>query len=429
MELVSPPVLVNQRIRRVGVGSTRLGGDVSTVQVPITNVYGGGDYTAQIEIGSEKTKANVIMDTGSSTLAVTPKVYDPSADKHVRATALAQDVIYGTGGWTGPVVKTALSLGSAALESYIALTDEQEPHNFGQADGILGLAYNVLNGAYDLAAYLEAKGIKEGLTYPWPFPVRNSSVAVKQFNTLLERMPAQDLPPYFTALEEAGVEKNIFAFYTLRSVPSARSSEPLSDPRNSGLFVLGGGQQETNLYTGSFASVDVLDDAWYNVDLLGVQVAGTGKVAAARLPREYAKTMLSNAIVDSGTNSLFLASDVFNAVASALEQLDRTFIEKIKAAARDGIATGDLQLESWPDITFTLKGESTDAVALTCAPSTYWQVDAPQKGRAMFMISGSPEPQSILGLPLLNNYYTVFDRTQDPYGAIRFATIVPPAGV
>jgi hypothetical protein len=402
---------------------------VSTVQVPITNVYGGGDYTAQIEIGSEKKKANVIMDTGSSTLAVTPKVYDPSADKHVKATALAQDVIYGTGGWTGPVVKTALSLGSAALESYIALTDEQEPHNFGQADGILGLAYNVLNGAYDLAAYLEAKGIKEGLTYPWPFPVRNSSVAVKQFNTLLERMPAQDLPPYFTALEEAGVEKNIFAFYTLRSVPSARSSEPLSDPRNSGLFVLGGGQQETNLYTGSFASVDVLDDAWYNVDLLGVQVAGTGEVAAAQLPSEYAKTMLSNAIVDSGTNSLFLASDVFDAVASALEQLDRTFIEKIKAAARNGIATSDLQLERWPDITFKLKGESTESVALTCAPSTYWQVDAPQAGRAMFMISSSPEPQSILGLPLLNNYYTVFDRTQDPYGAIRFATIVPPAGV
>jgi Eukaryotic aspartyl protease len=402
---------------------------VSTVQVPITNVYGGGDYTAQIEIGSEKTKANVIMDTGSSTLAVTPKVYDPSADKHVKATGLAQDVIYGTGGWTGPVVKTALSLGSASLESYIALTDEQEPHNFGAADGILGLAYNVLNEAYDLAGYLEGKGIKKGLTYPWPFPVRNSSIAVQQFSTLLKRMPAQDLPPYFTALEEADVEKNIFAFYTLRSVPSARSSEPLSDPRNNGLFILGGGQQATSLYTGSFASVDVVDDAWYNVDLRGVQVAGARKVAVKPLPREYAKTMLSNAIVDSGTNSLVLASEVFNAVAAGLEELDRTFIKKIEAAARDGIATADLQLEAWPDITFTLKGESTETVALTCAPSTYWQVDAPQAGRAMFMISNSPEPQSILGLPLLNNYYTVFDRTQDPYGAIRFASIVPPAGV
>jgi hypothetical protein len=35
-------------------------------------------------------------------------------------------------------------------------------------------------------------------------------------------------------------------------------------------------------------------------------------------------------------------------------------------------------------------------------------------------------PQSILGLPLMNNYYSVFDRTQDPYGVICFA---PIAGV
>ena len=30
---------------------------------------------------------------------------------------------------------------------------------------------------------------------------------------------------------------------------------------------------------------------------------------------------------------------------------------------------------------------------------------------------------SILGLPLFNNYYTVFDRTQSPYGIISFAPI------
>jgi hypothetical protein len=34
-------------------------------------------------------------------------------------------------------------------------------------------------------------------------------------------------------------------------------------------------------------------------------------------------------------------------------------------------------------------------------------------------------PQSILGLPLMNNYYTVFDRSLDPGGVIRFAAIKP----
>ena len=43
--------------------------------------------------------------------------------------------------------------------------------------------------------------------------------------------------------------------------------------------------------------------------------------------------------------------------------------------------------------------------------------------------NGGTLPQSILGLPLFNNYYTVFDRTQDPYGAVRFAPIAPAAAM
>lgn len=76
-----------------------------------------------------------------------------------------------------------------------------------------------------------------------------------------------------------------------------------------------------------------------------------------------------------------------------------------------------------------MQGETGADVTLTCAPSTYWQTDAPQPGLAMFQINnGGTFPQSILGLPLFNNYYTVFDRTQDPYGAVRFAPIAPTAG-
>jgi hypothetical protein len=403
---------------------------VSTVRVPITNVYGGGDYTARIAIGSNKTVANVIMDTGSSTLAVTPKVYDPKTDRSVQATAFAQDVIYGTGGWTGPVVKTALSMGSGSqavsLDAYIALTDEQEPHNFGAADGILGLAYNMLNGAYNLTSYLSEQQIAPAVTYPWPFPIRNSSAAVQQFGTFLSRMPTEDLPPYFTALAAANVEKNIFAFYTLRSVPSARSKEPLSDPLNNGFFILGGGQEETELFTGEFVSVAVVDDAWYNTNLLAVQVAGRHEVKAKPLPAKYGKTMLSNSIVDSGTNSLYLSADVFNAVISSLQALNPTFTAQIEAASRGTLTSEQLQLEQWPDITFTLTGEGGKPVSLTCAPATYWQVDAPRAGQASFLIFNSQGVQSILGLPLLNNYYTVFDRTQDPYGVIRFAAIAPP---
>jgi len=394
------------------------------LRVPITNVHGGGDYTAEIRIGSGGTKANVILDTGSSTLAVIPKVYDVKGDSAATPTPLAQDVIYGTGGWAGPVVTTKIALGSVSLDAYIAVTADDEPGGFGAADGIMGLAYNVLNNAYNLSSYLEEQG-HEAVTYPWPFPTKNTSAAVQQVQSFLQRMPEEDLPPYFTALKDAGIEKDIFAFYTQRSVPSLRSANPEDDSLNQGFFVMGGGPEQEDLYTGSFETVDVVNDAWYNTDLLSVQVGDAEPVKAKKLGAKYAKTMISNSIVDSGTNSLALANDVFQAIASSLQTLNPKFIQAIEAASRGTVKTSSLGLENWPDITFTLRGEQNEPVALKCSPTTYWQADCPQAGQASFMIGTSGMPQSILGLPLMNNYYCVFDRTQNPYGVIRFAPIKP----
>jgi hypothetical protein len=396
----------------------------SVLRVPISNVYGGGDYTAPIAIGSSGTTANVILDTGSSTLAVVPTVYDVTGDTDAERTALAQDVIYGTGGWAGPVVTTKVLLGTegASLKTYIAVTADDEPGGFGQADGILGLAYNVLNNAYDLSSYLKEHG-DDSVTFPWPFPTKNTSAAVQQVGSLLQRMPQQDLPPYFTALEEAGVEKNLFAFYTLRSMPSLRTSHPEEDPLNQGFFIMGGGPEQDDLYSGEFVNVAVVNDAWYNTDLLSVQVAGGEAHTAARLPAQFGKTMVSNSIVDSGTNSLALAKDVFQAILSSLDKLNPDFTKAIETAANGSVATSSLDLATWPDITFTLKGDTGTPVPLTCSPSTYWQADCPQSGQASFAIGSSGMPQSILGLPLMNNYYCVFDRTQDAYGVIRFAPI------
>ena len=76
--------------------------------------------------------------------------------------------------------------------------------------------------------------------------------------------------------------------------------------------------------------------------------------------------------------------------------------------------------------------ESTDKVAngekqqvqLTCKPQTYWQVNTPSYGKACFrFLSQLPQwpNQSIIGLPLLNNYYVIFDRSVDSTGVIKFA--------
>src|SRR5277367_646386 len=205
-----------------------------TVRVPINNVYGGGDYTAQMSVGSENAVVNLIMDTGSSTLAVKKGTYKPASDKNLKPSAYAQDVTYGTGGWAGPVVTTNLTMGvpgnTVTLQnSPMAIADEQQPHNFGAADGILGLAYNALNSAYNLSTYLEARGINPAVTYPWPFPVKNSSAVLAQLQQLLSQARQDDIPPYFTEIESNGITANKFAFYTLRSVPHAGNGSAATD--------------------------------------------------------------------------------------------------------------------------------------------------------------------------------------------------------
>src|SRR5271163_4673177 len=131
-----------------------------SLRIPITNAHGGGDYTATLLVGSRQQPVNLIVDTGSSALVVAPKSYDLTGDTQQHPTSLAQVVLYGTGGWAGPVIQTGVTVGGVGLRSApLALAEIQEPDTFGAADGILGLAYNVLNDAYDLRSYLTEKQV------------------------------------------------------------------------------------------------------------------------------------------------------------------------------------------------------------------------------------------------------------------------------
>ncbi|HLI86032.1 MAG TPA: pepsin-like aspartic protease [Bryobacteraceae bacterium] len=406
-----------------------------SVTVPITNIFGGGDYTVQLQVGSKAVPVNVIVDTGSSTLAVQQTRYKAADDRALNPTAWAQDVVYGTGGWAGPVVLTDLTMGadgeSVTLKNApMAIASEQEPNNFGDADGILGLAYTPLNGGANLHSYLVQRGINPAVTFPWPFAVQNTAAGVKQFENFLRSMPAQSITPYFTLLEQEGVIPNKFALYTLRSAVSAALKDPSQDRLNAGYLVLGGGEEQNGLYTGNFVNVDVLDDLYYNTNLKAVQVEGCPAIAVKQLPQQLQAQLGSNSIIDSGTNSLVLADDVFSAIMNSLRQLSPEFVQIAEKAlkSRAGLPSTQLKLADWPGITFILAGENGEDIPLTCAPETYWQTDAPSKGHAVFQIfPGGQLPQSILGLPLMNNYYTVFDRSVDVSGVIRFAAVRPSA--
>jgi len=149
-------------------------------------------------------------------------------------------------------------------------------------------------------------------------------------------------------------------------------------------------------------------------------------VPALPLQAKYRKDHISNSIIDSGTSDLTLAADVFDGILKALNRLNPKFTALIRAArSKHRADAAALNLPAWPDLHFILAGERGEDIRLTCTPRTYWQVDFPAAGRAAFQLSGplGEAHQSILGLPLLNNYYTVFDRSAHSHGVVRFAPI------
>ena len=130
--------------------------------------------------------------------------------------------------------------------------------------------------------------------------------------------------------------------------------------------------------------------------------------------------MPSNSIVDSGTNSLNLGPKLLKSIKSRLTALQRA--QLTSAIAGHSVAMIDLDLATWPTISFVLQGATAD-VTLAVAPGDYWQVDTGAVGQAAVAITTGQDGLAILGLPLMNGYFTIFDgEAAAGRGEIRFAT-------
>jgi hypothetical protein len=394
--------------RRILSAAASLGGKMSstTVRLAITNVFIKGDYTGTIYVGSQKKACDVILDTGSSTLAIDGTFYDVNKDKSAKITDIAQEVAYeDTSSWVGAVVMTDVTVGSQALvlpQVPVAVAYHETKSMFQGSNGILGLAYTKLNGAFTMP----------GLTIP-PKYTYNQIQAGK----------ATYLDPYFTQLETAGLVANKFAFYTRRSLVNMATAKPATDPLNNGFLILGGGEEQTDLYQGSFQVTKVVSDSYYNTNLKSVIVGNTAPIPVS--PPTKASGNRSNSVVDSGTNSLLLDQSLFEAIAEKLSSAaDTTLTDAIRAGY---LPMSRLDLSTWPVITFVIEGALGSDVRLEVTPDTYWQTDSPKPGYATAVLygdSGQGGGQSILGLPLMNNYYTVFDRSVDKgLGVVSFAKI------
>ncbi|WP_448211111.1 pepsin-like aspartic protease [Colwellia sp. MEBiC06753] len=436
---------------------------MNSITLALTNVYAKGDYTATLYIGSEQAPVNLIIDTGSSTLVIEPKSYQPESDKALVATPVVQEVNYGIGGWAGAVIHSQLHFldhndATKLADASFAIVEAEKSDTFGFADGILGMAYHHLNKSFDLSNYFQsadsnvgANTAKQNKSYPWPFNISNDQptpteppnfVDLRTFKSFLWQHPEHDLKPLFTQIANQHIVEDRFSFYAKRSSihvadeninianASREQLETLKqDPLNQGKLILGGGEEQTELYQGDFHTIKVLHDVYYNVELLSVQVGNNPPIAAEPLAEKNVHAYFTNAIVDTGASLTMLTHDMYNQVINQLSAVQASF-NQLLAPFSDikqqyiGIDAEKLKLTDWPAIRFTFTGENQEKVTLVCPPECYWQINTPTKGKACFkLLSQLPNwpNQTLIGLPLITNYYTIFDRSVSDTGVIKFA--------
>jgi len=124
--------------------------------IPIINIHTRGPYTASVLVGSQQDQANVIVDTGSSTLAVLPSKYKALArhrsGQDVAGSAGPVWPTWRHGWWYGPVVETRLAIQAVDGPSLvvhqdttsigIAVGNAASPqHIFQTRTAFMGLAY------------------------------------------------------------------------------------------------------------------------------------------------------------------------------------------------------------------------------------------------------------------------------------------------
>jgi predicted aspartyl protease len=402
-----------------------------------TLAYAKGAYTVEIKIGSRQSPANVLLDTGSSTLVVLPNVYDPAHDQSLKATTLAQSIAYGIGTWAGPVLRTTIAFGDKRHarilhDAEIALV-ETSAQNFRDADGLLGLAYRKLDKAHDVSALLIERKIDPTHTWPWPFNA-DQEKDLSAFKTQLRAQPLVNLTPCFSALEDEGITSDKFSMLIKRALvhvldDNATPEQLAADPLNAGVLVLGGGEECQSLYQGGFETVQIVHELYYNANLISMQVGDRPRIPAPRLLEKYQVGYASNAIFDTGSSFLVLEASVYDAILVDLASYDDNFPKLIAKFQENfqkehGLANDSINIRDWPKLYFHLESPSGDEVTLSCSPGNYWQRNAVHAGECFFLLMRQMPKwpnQSILGLPLMSGHYCIFDRRADGDGVLRLA--------
>ena len=378
----------------------------SIVRIPISNVFTDGQYTGRVLVGPHQRPMNVILDTGSSAFAIDGNKYAPDLAGGDKSTDLAQSDSYGDGRtWTGAVFKTTVTLGDGA--SSVKLRDANisvayilaPPNIFKQADGILGLAYAPLDKA---------------------FKMPQDTWEQRYSSTEVQHGQPHQIVPFPTQLQQEGITSDKIAFLVRRSFVHVGGGNA-ADPLNQGLMIMGGGDESTDLYTPPFQTVKMVSDDWYSTVLKAVIVGNSPPIAAPAGPPEGYP---SNSFVDSGTTRLKLDQLMLQAILSKFSGSQQELLKQSMQGQGNLVSVNYLgDLSTWPTLTFVLQGDAGD-VSLDVPPSNYWQVNTDEVGKAKAAIEEGDPGLTVLGLPLMNGYFTIFDGEADNgRGVVKFAKL------
>ena len=405
----------------------------STLLIPLNNVYAKGDYCAEVYVGTPAKLYHLIVDSGSSTFVIHPDKVDPSLD-HVAPSQWLQVLRYGVGNWYGPVVKASVKIGHhphlTILDDVdVALAEYEAQGTFGKADGILGLAYSSLNQAHDVSA-LAPKDTQ----HTWPWTEQWQAIAQQpSFTDSVYQQPSVTVSPLLDVIADKHFMPDQFALMLHRSsiyqTDSTLDEQALmQQPLNRGVMVLGAPHDHTDLHHPQYKTVKVLYDKYYNVNVKAIQVAGSQSINVAPMIYSTTCSKRSNTIVDTGASAMVLPQQLFDYVMTSLSNAHPGFNSLLShyrqfTGKEIGIPLSQLHLGEWPDIIFTLEGENGEDIELVLTPDSYWQVHAPEPNQASFKLTTLPGwgEQLILGLPLLSEYFCIFDRAKNQTGVIKFA--------
>ncbi|XP_051966042.1 beta-secretase 2 [Xyrauchen texanus] len=348
----------------------------------INNLQGdsGRGYYMQMVIGTPGQTLNILVDTGSSNFAVAAAAhpyithfYNRALSGTYQSKERAVAVKYTQGEWEGELGTDFIAIpqgpsGSITINIAAILTSEGFFLPGINWQGILGLAYPLL------------------------------------------ARPDPSVEPFFNSVVR---QTGIPDVFSLQMCGAGVSASTAADPAG-GSLIMGG--VEPTLYQGSLWYTPVLEEWYYQVEVLKLEVGDQN------LNLDCKEYNADKAIVDSGTTLLRLPANVFRAVVEAIMQT--SLIEDFSAGFFDGTKLacwmrGESPWRLFPKLSIYLRAtNSSQSFRITILPQLYVQPVTDIDGTLdcfRFGISRSANGL-VIGATVMEGFYVIFDRAQKRVG-------------